>query len=247
MNWKSDRQVDAWRERLFELKVDGRRVPGVLWSPKNSTARTPLVLVSHGGSGHKTTPLVTDLARSLVERHGFAVAAIDGPIHGERRADWNAANPPQGLAIRDEFLALWRAGSSVDAMVADWRATIDALVALPEINADAIGWYGLSMGTAYGLPLCAAEPRIRVAVLGLWGGDFAASERLMADAPRVVCPVQFQQKWSDEIFTRQGQLDLFDRIGSTDKRHRIYLGGHGNPAGEQLEDIERFLVGRLGG
>ena len=40
-------------------------------------------------------------------------------------------------------------------------------------------------------------------------------------------------------------LHLFDRIGSTDKRHRIYVGGHANPSGEQLADIEEFLVARL--
>ena len=245
MEWKTDHQRSPLRERTFHLDVDGWLVPVVLWTSMHSSIPAPLVLIGHGGSGHKMTPLVTDLAIPLVERHGFAVAAIDGPVHGERRNDWNPANPPQGPAIRDEFLAHWRAGASVDAMVADWRATIDTLSTLPEIDANAIGWYGLSMGTAYGLPLCAADTRIRAAVLGLWGGDYPSSERLMEDAPNVKCPVQFHQKWSDELFSRTGQLHLFDRIGTADKRLRIYLGKHGNPEGEQLEDIEQFLVARL--
>lgn len=233
------------RLRTFRHAVAGRTVPVALWTPVHDMGPRPLVLIGHGGSGHKLTSLVTDLAMPLVTRHQFAVAAIDGPIHGERRADWNEANPPQGLPIRDAFLALWKTGASVDAMVADWRATIDVLGRLPEIDGGAIGWYGLSMGTAYGLPLVAAEPRIKAAVLGLWGGDFPASERLVADAPAVQCPVLFQQRWDDELFTRQGQIDLFDRIGAPDKRLKVYMGKHGVEPGEQLQDIEAFLVQRL--
>lgn len=160
----------ATRLRTFRHIVAGRSVPVALWTPAYEMGLRPLVLIGHGGSGHKTTSLVTDLALPLVTRHHFAVAAIDGPVHGERRADWNEASPPQCLPIRDEFLALWRAGTSVDPMVADWRATIDTLAGLPDVDAEAIGWYGLSMGTVLGLPLVAAEPRIKAAVLGLWGG-----------------------------------------------------------------------------
>ena len=245
MEWITDHQRSPIRERTTRLNVDGRFVPVVLWTPMNALGRVPLVLIGHGGSGHKTTPLVTDLAWPLVERHGFAVAAIDGPVHGERRADWDPANPPQGMAIREQFLNLWRTGNSVDVIVEDWRDVIDELIAMPEIDSHAIGWYGLSMGTAYGLPLCAADERISGAVLGLWGADYPASERLMVDAPNVKCAVQFHQKWSDELFSKRGQLELFDRLGSTDKRLRIYLGEHGNPVGEQLDDIEEFLVTRL--
>lgn len=235
----------ATRLRTFHHKVAGRTVPVAVWTPAHDMGPRPLVLIGHGGSGHKLTTLVTDLAIPMVERHQFAVAAIDGPIHGERRADWSDANPPQGLSIRDAFLALWKSGTSIDPMVTDWRATIDVLAREPDIDPAAIGWYGLSMGTAYGLPLVAAEPRIKAAVLGLWGGDYVASERLMVDAPAVRCPVLFQQRWDDELFTRDGQIALFDRIGTTDKRLKVYMGKHGVDAGEQLDDIEAFLVARV--
>ena len=65
----------------------------------------------------------------------------------------------QGYA---EFLAMWRADNHIDTMVADWKAAIDSLVMLEDVRQHAIGWYGVSMGTAYGLPLAAAEPRIRL-------------------------------------------------------------------------------------
>lgn len=231
--------ADGITTREFFVTAEGRKVPGVLWTPAGATGRLPLMLAGHGGSGHKTSQLVLDFALPLA-RQGCAVAAIDGPVHGSRRAVF-----ADGIPVRDEFLALWRAGGSVDPMVADWRAVIDALIALPELDAGTIGWYGISMGTAYGLPLLAAEPRIRAAVLGMWGLSYPNSGRLAVDAPAVQCPLLFQQKWGDEIFTRDSQIELFDRLGAEDKRLKIYMGGHKNPEGEQLDDIFAFLLARL--
>ncbi len=54
-------------------------------------------------------------------------------------------------------------------MVADWRATLDALAALPEVDTARVAYGGVSMGTMFGLPFVAAEPRIRAAVFGLCG------------------------------------------------------------------------------
>jgi dienelactone hydrolase len=196
--------------------------------------------MGHGGSQHKSHPGILDLAARFVRNHGFAAAAIDGPIHGARRSD--GLSGPQ---VQAEFLAMWKHDPRIDAMVADWRATIDALVALENVDPHLIGWYGVSMGTAYGLPLLAADPRIKVALLGMWGTSFINSERLAHDAAAVRCPILFQQKWNDQLFTREGQLELFDRIGSEEKWVKIYPGAHVPVAGEQLADIEDFLAGKL--
>ena len=243
MQWCGNPETkDGVTCRDFTLQVDGRKVPVALWTPAKPAGKCPLVLVGHGGSGHKKSQLVLDIALPLAGRHGIAVAAIDGPVHGDRRAVF-----ADGLPVRDEFLALWKAGGSVDPMIADWRAAIDALCGLPEIDAGAIAWKGISMGTAYGLPLAAAEPRIRAAVLGMWGLSYPNSERLAADAPRVQCGVLFQQKWDDELFTRDSQISLFDLLGTPDKRLKVYMGPHKNPEGEQLQDIFDFLIARLKG
>jgi len=233
------------RLRTFNVSAGGRKVPVALWTPVHDMGPRPLVCIGHGGSAHKTAAQVTDIALPLVERHHFAVAVIDGPIHGERRGDWSDANPPVGLHIRDEFLAHWQSGTSIDPMVADWRGALDALVGLPDVAPEAIGWYGLSMGTAYGLPLVAADRRFCCALLGMWGGDYVNSQRLMDDAPMVQCPVLFQQKWNDELFTREGQVALFDRLGAADKRLKVYMGPHAITAGEQSDDIIAFLVARV--
>jgi alpha-beta hydrolase superfamily lysophospholipase len=124
--------------------------------------------------------------------------------------------------------------------VGRWRALIDELVSV--WPGAPLLWYGLSMGTAYGLPLLASEQRIGRAVLGMWGTSFVQSARLVADARSVRCPVLFQQKWDDELFTREGQLALFDALGTRDKRLHAYPGGHVPVAGEQMRDVVAFLA-----
>jgi len=228
------------RVREFTLTVEGRSVPARVWSSNPGAGPAPLVLVGHGGSGHKASQLVIDIAEPLVRHHGFVVAAIDGPVHGARRAVFD-----DGVAVRQEFRDLWATGQSIDGMVNDWLAVIDVLSNLPEVDTEAIGWYGISMGTAYGLPLVAANPKIKAAVLGMWGTSRVASERLVVDAADIHCHVLFQQKAADEFFTAQGQSELFDAIASPNKIHRLYPGLHTDPKDDQLRDIEAFLVQHL--
>lgn len=239
MNWDRTTTADGILAREFFVMAEARRVPAVLWTPDGLVRARPLLLIGHGGSQHKTDPWIADLAARFVRR-GFAAAAVDGPIQGARRSDGLS-----GIQVQTEFRHMWEKDNRIDEMVADWRATIDVLAALPDVDVHAIGWYGVSMGTAYGLPLAAVEPRIKVALLGMWGTCFPNSQRLADDAPKVRCPVLFQQKWADQFFSRQGQLDLFDRLGSEEKWLKIYPGAHVAATGEQLADIEDFLTKRL--
>ena len=228
------------RIRECRLQVQGRTVPLRLWAPRGAQGPMPLVLVGHGGSGHKDSQLVRDIAWPMVLKHGFAVAAIDGPVHGARRATFS-----DGPDVRQEFRDLWAGGTSIPGMVADWRAALDVLCALPEINSSAIGWYGISMGTAYGIPLVAAVSRIRAAVLGMWGACRPASEQLVSDGVKIHCPVLFQTKEGETLFTVAGQQQIFDNLASRRKEHRVYPGGHTDPKDEQLADIEAFLAREL--
>ena len=227
-----------WREERLRLQVDGRCVPGIAWLPASSCAG--LVLACHGGSGHKESTAVFAIRDRLLP-DGYAVAAIDGPVHGERRAD-GSRDP---AAARTDFRAAWREGTARDAMTADWRAFLDALRARPELAGCPVGYVGVSMGTAYGLPYLAADDRVRAAVLGLWGTSYPASEHLAPAARQLRIPVWFTQQWDDEIFDRAGVAELFDALGSGDKRLVAYPGPHLELAGERLDDAAAFLVKRL--
>ncbi len=136
-------------ERGFTVEQAGRSVPGIVWTPEKAEAPTSLLLIGHGGSGHKREPHILALARRLVRHHGIAAAAIDGPLHGDRAP----AGGPRTLAERR---AAYRDGKVVDEMIADWKATLDALQKLPELGVGKVGYWGLSMGTMFGLPFVAA-------------------------------------------------------------------------------------------
>lgn len=241
--WGSDQPQDVAgvMARPFWARGTGYTIPGVLWHSDDSTPNAkPLVLVQHGGSGHKADAAVLEIAAEFVTKHGFMVASIDGPIHGDRAPQIHDPEERRGA-----FLQYWRRDPGIDAMVADWIQVSEGLCLLDEVDAARIGWYGVSMGTAYGIPVVAQCPFIAAAVLGKWAGDYPNSHRLMKDALDVQCPVLFIQRWHDEIFSRQGILDLFDALGSTDKRLHVYPGSHFDRAGEPLEDAIMFLSRRL--
>src|SRR5688500_14757738 len=71
-------------ERRFDVRVEDRTIPGILWTPEDATGTRPLVLIGHGGSQEKRSPNILSLARRLVRHLGYAAAAIDAPFHGER-------------------------------------------------------------------------------------------------------------------------------------------------------------------
>ena len=84
---------------------------------------------------------------------------------------------------------------------------------LPEVGDGPLGYWGLSMGTIYGLPFVAAEPRVQVAVFGLMGLVGPTRDRLEADARRLACPVLFLQQWHDSLIPREHVAELFDALG----------------------------------
>lgn len=240
LEWIGQRRTEASIvEREFKVHANDRVVPGVLWSAAGAAGPQPLVLYGHGGSGHKRADNVQLAARATVAENGIAVASIDGPLHGDRAT-------PESEALRAQDHDAWRVefleGGTFDLMVEDWQATLDALVNLDEIDGERVGYRGFSMGTRYGLPLVAAEPRIKVAALGLNCSKIA---RLMADAPKVRCPVLFVQQLEDELMPRDAVLELFDALGTSDKRLHANPGAHAAVPPDEQAAIRAFLATHL--
>lgn len=232
------------REQPFTVGRRGDTIPGIIWTPEDTSQPVPLVLMGHGGHSEKRNAAGLAMARKLVRHHGLAVAAIDAIDHGER-------GPIQG-ENHPAYVDLWKKPDTFDRMTADWRAVLDALIALPGIDGARVGYWGLSMGTMLGVPLVAAEPRIRAAVLGLCGFEGPSAirgrfgDRHRADAPNITCPVMFFVQWDDERFDRDGAFELFDLLGSKDKRLHAHPGKHGEFPLEGGEASRQFLAGRLG-
>jgi len=239
--------VTTFDEQPLRVSASGRHVPTVLWVPAAESAPVPLVLVGHGGGGHKRDATVSKMAAGFAAEHGIATLAIDGPVNGDR--DTNTA---EALALRKRDRHAYRRQfylEKYDEMIEDFRAALEAAIALPQIDGERIGYWGLSMGTRFGVPLIVAEPRIKAAVIGLFGHSDGneASQRVYDDAARIAIPILFLQQLGDGEVSQAAYRTLFDRVGTSDKRLHANPGGHAQVPKSELEASRLFLARKLRG
>jgi alpha-beta hydrolase superfamily lysophospholipase len=243
MHFTSQTSLDGVSERHFTIDD----IPGVLWSPAGAADRRPLVLLAHGGGQHKQAPGLVARARRYVTTLGFAVAAIDAPGHGDRprtEADERlvveirarmAAGEPIGPRLADHNAAL------AARAVPEWQTTLDTLLTV--VGPDSpVGFWGISLGSAIGVPLVAAEARITAAVLGLVGHP-----SLAAVAARVTVPVEFLLQWDDELVPREDGLALFDAFASGEKSLHANRGTHMAVPLFEVDSAGRFFARHLVG
>jgi dienelactone hydrolase len=199
-------------------------------------------LIGHGGSQHKRSPNILALARRLVRHLGFAAAAIDGPMHGER-IEGGLEQTLDDVRRRTADRSPEQARQTNRQAREEWKATLDALQTVEGVGAGPVGYWGLSMGTIFGLPFVASEPRIDAAVLGLMGIDPDSPARA---ARSLEIPVLFLVQWDDELAPRDYALALFDAIGSNDKAMHVNPGIHVAVPVEEIAASERFFEKHLG-
>jgi pimeloyl-ACP methyl ester carboxylesterase len=245
MRFSAETTTDGVTERLFTIGG----APGAAWAPAGAQGTRPLILLGHGGGAHSTHPSVTGRARRYVTGGGYAVAALDAPGWGGRPTP--REYEPDNAEI-EELLAAGKSPGDAYARrgvaaarlaIPEWRAAVDALTALDWIGRDTpIGYFGVSLGTAIGLPLVAAEPRIRAAVLGLMG-----LPSLEEPAARLTVPVEFHLQWDDEIVPRDQGLALFDAIASKEKTLHASPGRHAEVPAFEVDSSERFFGRHLAG
>jgi dienelactone hydrolase len=234
--------MNDMRERDFTVG----EIPGVLWSPATAPEDAPLILMGHGGGTHKKAPAMTGRAGLLVTA-GFHVAVIDAPGHGDR---------PRSAHDEAEIAELYRAREAgepegpivvrynahlAELAVPEWQSTLDALQKFPEIGPNApVGYYGINMGTAIGVPFVAAEPRIRAAAFGQHWPD-----ALTEHARRITVPVEFAMQWHDEHIPRESALALFDAFASKEKTLHANAGTHKELPRFEANSAVHFFVRHL--
>lgn len=226
-----------------EFTVAG--IPGMLWSAERG-GHAPLVLLGHGGGRDSKAPPMVGRAQRLVTACGFTVVAIDAPGHGDRPR--TATDERETAAMRRAMAAGEPVGPIVvpynadiaQRAVPEWRTVLDALETLPGIDGP-IGYFGLNLGTAIGIPLLAAEPRISAAVLG----QFWYSEPLAELAGRIGIPLEFVLQWDDEHIPRESGLALFDAFGATEKSLHANAGAHKEVPRFEVDSAVRFFARHL--
>jgi dienelactone hydrolase len=235
------RHDDGVLEREFTLG----EIPGILWTPGSTSAPAPLILLGHPGGLHKMYPRLAARARHCAAE-GFAAATIELPGSGDRprsaaaeeaRADLRRALQA-GEPVDDEIvdrLVL----PLVDKAVPEWRATLDALLPLPEIGSP-VGYSGGVI--AIGIRLAVVEPRISAALL--FAGSFVP-RTMFEEARQITIPLLVLLQWDDEGNDRQAALDLFDAFGSKEKTLHANMGGHTGVPQFAGEDAAGFFARHL--
>ena len=239
MEWLESELAGA---RDFRLETPDRLITGALWLPAAHSASTPLILCGHGASGDRYQAPIPHLAKRF-RAIGAATLSLDGPVHGLRQVG------PGGRAALSEA---FQRPELTDEMVSDWLLALAAVRETSGFESNPLAYFGLSMGTIFGIPtLAAAAARnipFRASVLGLAGTTGAVSflgERLAQDAAAISHPVLYLMQLEDELFDRAGYLALFDAIGSTDKRLHANPGLHPEIPSEEVDAAFAFLSARL--
>jgi len=225
--------------RRFVVERDGHGVPGLLCTPSDLPGPFSLILAGHGYTMNKRALYPLSLVDDLVSGRGFAVATIDAPGHGDRQPDGGRDTG----AVDRAWRAHWRQFGGTE-IAADWRAVLDELQDLPELDGSPVGYWGLSLGTHSGLAFLAVEHRIKAAVLGLSVLP-DPGPRIRSYAQRVSCPVFFIQQQADEIAPLERSQALFECLASEEKTLRSSPGAHAQVPGKVLEEACVFLAEHL--
>jgi hypothetical protein len=240
MRFTSEQHVgDGVLERGFTLGG----IPGVLWT--RGSAPAPLILLGHPGGLPQMHPRLVARARHAAAE-GFASATIELPWSGDRprsaaaeqaRADLRRtleAGEPVGDDIVDRLVL-----PLVEEAVPEWRAALDALLALPGIR----GPVGFAGGIiSIGVRLAVVEPRIAAALL--FAGSYVP-RAVFEEARRVRIPLLVLLQWDDEGNDRQMALDLFDALGSQEKTLHANTGGHTGVPHFEGDSGNRFFARHL--
>jgi len=154
---------DMRLRRLRYASAAGAHVPAVVLQPAAAGEPSPAIVLQHGANTSKDDYYIQAPARRWA-KHGWTVLAIDLAEHGER-----AASTPTDPLVRRRLIG---EPEFVTRSVADLRAGLDVLAALPGVDPSRIAYVGFSLGGMLGTVFTAQEARIRVAAMVI-AGSFA--------------------------------------------------------------------------
>jgi 2,6-dihydroxypseudooxynicotine hydrolase len=124
--------------RKVRIPFDGSHLVGVLRAPEGDGPHPTVIMLS----GLDSTKEELRSTEELFLARGLATFAVDGPGQGEVEYD---------LPIRGDWEVVG-------------RAIVDALAAMPEVDPDRIGVWGVSLGGYYSPRAASGDDRIRACV-----------------------------------------------------------------------------------
>ena len=220
----------------LHVVVDGRTVAGVCWVPDAPPDLAPLVVFGHGLGHDCRSPYHMPVARILADEFGIAGVALDAPGHGSRRPRADASSEE----MLDEYRVRWRADAGAS-IAEEMSASITEARRLIGRAPGPVAYWGLSLGTQYGLAFLAGESNVRAAVLGLFGAGPVVSRY----AARVRCPVLFVLQQQDELHPGESVEALYAQIASEEKRLVSSPGAHAAVPADVVRSAVEFIAEKL--
>jgi len=215
----------------MRLTADGTP-PAVLFLPPGEHDLLPLILFGHGAHLSKDDPIMQMIAKGFCRGVPAAVAVMDCPGHGERRA---------AGSTDEEFLAdvarLMSDPANHAQLATDWRAVEAAARATDARISGPTGYAGFSMGAMFGLSIVADLASVGSAVFALGGlmGDPVRDDLIRRGAARLGGrEVLMLNMTRDEHFAIEGALEVLELIPGP-KRMGVWTGTHADIAPEAIQ------------
>ncbi len=241
-----DDALEHWRtERVsFAAAYGNERVPALLFLPRNAVPPYQTVVYFPG-------------AGAFMERRPF------GPAEAETfwflflvRTGRAVLLPMYKGSYERHMGSVWLPHIWREIMIHSGRdlgRAIDYLKTRPDIDADRLAYFGLSMGAGAGPIMTAIEPRFKASVL-LGGGLFFWRRPPESDVfnflPRVKVPTLMINGRHDFYFQYEtSQVPMFRWLGTppADKQHRVFESGHvPTERQEVMKEILNWLDRYLG-
>jgi len=242
VSWTESHDTKGMATVDFVAERAGKRnVTGAVWIPDDPNPGAPLMLFGHGASGDRYQTPIPELAQRFVEDLRCPALSLDGPVHGLRAVE------PGG---REALFAELRRAEAVADMVEEWHFGIDVAFNRDDIGKRPLSYFGLSMGSAFGIPMLAERDDVIVSTIGLIGTTGATANlrgTLMDAASKLTHPIFCIMQLEDELFPRDGYLELFDALASDDKRLHANPGLHPEVPLEELVFSFEFMKSHIEG
>jgi len=176
--------------------IEGDRVPGHLYLPKEIRGRVPAVLVQHGIGDKKRAAYIVECCKMLNAR-GIIALAIDAPERGERKGPGKSG---------PNMVNLFAVQAWYRQHCGDYSRALDYLESRPDVDARRLGYVGFSWGAMTGVTFTAHDPRVKAmtsvvggGLIGLLGKQLDPVSNVRRIAPR---PLLFINAKQDQIVLR---------------------------------------------
>jgi cephalosporin-C deacetylase-like acetyl esterase len=171
--------------------VHDKRVTGLLSIPNDKKGPMPVIILLHGLGDRKTVDYI-EAGHQYFHQSGFAVLRIDIDNHGDRKKyDYD-------FDLTDGYRYWTR--DIITQTVFDLRRSIDFLETREEIDAEKIGFFGISLGGIIGTIFSGVDVRVKVPVIALAGGNLSLMFGMDAfteetkDFFSIIDPINFVQE-----------------------------------------------------